>query len=170
MVKRWKAHKDAINWITWTPELRIIGSCSYDCNVFLWNTECAKVGSLVLGNKATAPNQELDPETARYRKGWKISIDKLTRFQEELDEARDLWAGVEQLDYKELKAKAIERRRKQERLNTADKSHENAVMEASLRNAQAATLRRKNQEDEDPHGEYEGLTGEEADAKMLSQF
>ena len=72
MVKRWKAHKDAINWITFVPELRVIGSCSYDCNVFMWNTECEKMGSLVLGNKATAPGQELDPETSRYRRGWKI--------------------------------------------------------------------------------------------------
>jgi hypothetical protein len=31
-----------------------------------------KMGSLVLGNKATAPGAELDPETARYRRGWKI--------------------------------------------------------------------------------------------------
>jgi len=31
-----------------------------------------KMGSLVLGNKATAPGADLDPETARYRRGWKI--------------------------------------------------------------------------------------------------
>ena len=56
LIHRWKAHKDAINWITWVPELKVIGSCSYDCNVFLWNRNWKKVGSLVLGNKATAPN------------------------------------------------------------------------------------------------------------------
>lgn len=39
-----------------------------------------KVGSLVLGNKATAPGAELDKETRLYRKGWKIEVDKISRF------------------------------------------------------------------------------------------
>jgi len=51
-VERWKAHADAINWVTWVPELKTISSCSFDCNVYIWNTECQKVGSLVLGNRA----------------------------------------------------------------------------------------------------------------------
>ena len=55
LVKRWKAHSDAINWITWVPELKLSTSCSYDCQVFMWNRNCEKQGSLVLGNKATAP-------------------------------------------------------------------------------------------------------------------
>ena len=100
LVGRWKAHKDAINWITWVPELRVIGSCSYDCNVFLWNSEHSKVGSLVLGNKATAPDQAPDPETARYRKDWDIDIDKISRYEEELAEAETIWSEVEQMDYK----------------------------------------------------------------------
>jgi hypothetical protein len=87
----------------------VVASCSYDCNVFLWDKDAkrttfgklflfttdldvetdkkgekiqmtevkgVKVGSLVLGNKATAPGAELDPETARYRRGWKIEVDK----------------------------------------------------------------------------------------------
>jgi WD40 repeat protein len=87
LVHRWKAHKDAINWITWVPELKVIGSCSYDCNVYLWNPEWKKVGSLVLGNKATAPDQTPDAETARYRSGWDIQIDKISRYENELAEA-----------------------------------------------------------------------------------
>jgi WD40 repeat protein len=94
LVKRWKAHKDAINWITWVPELEVTGSCSYDCNVYLWNRECGKVGSLVLGNKATAPDQVPDPETARYRKDWDITINKITRYEDELSEAKEIWDQI----------------------------------------------------------------------------
>lgn len=39
-----------------------------------------KKGSLVLGNKATAPGAELDPETKKYRKGWKVEVNKVTRY------------------------------------------------------------------------------------------
>lgn len=43
-----------------------------------------KMGSLVLGNKATAPGTELDHETAKYRRGWKVQVDKVTRYNEEI--------------------------------------------------------------------------------------
>ncbi len=42
------------------------------------------MGSLVLGNKATAPGAELDPETAKYRRGWKVVVDKVTRYDKEI--------------------------------------------------------------------------------------
>lgn len=72
------------------------------------------MGSLVLGNKATAPGAELDPETARYRRGWKIQVDKVTRFNQEIDEAEEIWNEVKDIDYKELKAKALEKQRKKD--------------------------------------------------------
>lgn len=39
IVYKWKAHTDAINWVTWIPDLKVVASCSYDCNVFLWARE-----------------------------------------------------------------------------------------------------------------------------------
>lgn len=78
MVNSWKAHADAISWVTWVEDLKLVATCSYDCNVYMWAAESPefgkgiKMGSLVLGNKATAPGTDLDPETARYRRGWKV--------------------------------------------------------------------------------------------------
>ena len=78
MVNSWKAHADAISWVTWVEDLKLVATCSYDCNVYMWAAESSefgkgiKMGSLVLGNKATAPGTDLDPETARYRRGWKV--------------------------------------------------------------------------------------------------
>ena len=73
-----------------------------------------KMGSLVLGNKATAPGAELDPETARYRRGWKIEVDKISRFNQEIQEAEVIWDEVKNFDYQDMKAKAIEKARKKE--------------------------------------------------------
>lgn len=56
LVHSWQAHKNQINCITWVKEQSLVTSCSYDCNVFMWNTKGEKIGSLVLGNKATAPD------------------------------------------------------------------------------------------------------------------
>jgi hypothetical protein len=81
-----------------------------------------KVGSLVLGNKATAPGAELDPETARYRRGWKIQVDKISRFNEEMREAETIWDEVKSYDYKEMKAKALEKQRKKDASYGPDKS------------------------------------------------
>lgn len=133
MIYNWQAHKDAINWVTWIPELRLIGSSSYDCNVFLWSADefitieprageekdiPKKMGSLVLGNKATAPGQEPDAETQKYRKKWHVQVDKITRYNEEIAEAEALWNDVQDIysdeNYKELKKqKENEARRKQ---------------------------------------------------------
>jgi len=46
---RWSAHTELINMVTYVKELDVIASCSFDCNVFMWNREGQKVGSLVLG-------------------------------------------------------------------------------------------------------------------------
>ena len=113
LVNTWKAHTDAINCVTWIKELNLVGSCSYDCNVYLWQ-DGEKKGSLVLGNKATAPGAELDAETRKYRKGWKVEVNKVTRYLEEIKEAEEIWKEVDEIDYKELKAKALEKARKKE--------------------------------------------------------
>lgn len=60
LIMRWNAHTDCINWISYVHELDVVASCSFDCNVYIWNTDCEKVGSLVLGSD----------------KLWKINIDK----------------------------------------------------------------------------------------------
>ena len=40
LVLRWGAHTDCINWISYITELNCVASCSFDCNVYMWNTEC----------------------------------------------------------------------------------------------------------------------------------
>lgn len=92
-----------------------------------------KMGSLVLGNKATAPGAELDPETARYRRGWNIQVDKLSRFNEEMEEADAIWEEVKNFDYKDMKAKAIEKARKKD-----SSSMKNSTNESNHKQLQAA--------------------------------
>ena len=98
----WKAHEDAINCVTWVDELKLISSCSFDCNVYVWNPEAEKVGSLVLGNRAAPAGQENDNI---YRNNWRIKIDKETRFNEELKEAAEMLREVDDLKYDDMKAK-----------------------------------------------------------------
>ena len=100
----WKAHEDAINCVTWVDELKLISSCSFDCNVNVWNPEAEKVGSLVLGNRAALAGTENDGEN-KYRNNWRIKIDKETRFNEELKEAAEMLAEVDDLKYDDMKAK-----------------------------------------------------------------
>jgi len=132
----WKAHNDHINWVTWIPELRLIGSSSYDCNVYLWSADVGeetkkgkKMGSLVLGNKATAPGQEPDAETARYRKGWKIDVDRATRYYQEIGEAERYWEEVSK-NYSNEKYKAL----KKQKENEQRKKQGHTQQEKELRN------------------------------------
>jgi hypothetical protein len=82
------------------------------------------MGSLVLGNKATAPGADVDPETAKYRRQWKINVDKVTRYEQEICEAERIWGEVSDLDYKEMKARAIEKARKKEGISYDGKTVE----------------------------------------------
>lgn len=65
LLEIWKAHRDSINFISWVPDLKLIASCSFDCNVYVWGKKehvegkTEKKGSLVLGNRA--PNAADDP-------------------------------------------------------------------------------------------------------------
>jgi WD40 repeat protein len=36
-LKRWKAHADLIKSVTYVPELNLLASCSFDCNVYMWD-------------------------------------------------------------------------------------------------------------------------------------
>ena len=86
MLARWNAHTDCINWISFVPELDCVASCSFDCNVYIWNTDCQKIGSLVLGQD----------------KLWKIAIDKRERNDEERQEAVEMLDEVADLDYERM--------------------------------------------------------------------
>ena len=57
--------------MSYVPELDCVASCSFDCNVYLWNMDCKQIGSLVLGSD----------------KSWQISIDKKPRHENERTEA-----------------------------------------------------------------------------------
>lgn len=85
-MKRWSAHTDCINWISFVPELDSLASCSFDCNVYIWNTDCEKIGSLVLG----------------LEKLWKIKIDKTPRQNKERVEAEDYLDTVGSIDYERM--------------------------------------------------------------------
>lgn len=97
LVERWKAHKDAINHVSWVPELKMVASCSFDCNVYIWGSNpdrgtMEKNGSLILGNRADEPCKQEDNKYKHNRKfgdshKWLITIDKKTRFKQELKEA-----------------------------------------------------------------------------------
>ena len=108
----WKAHDDAINCVTYIPDLDLIATCAFDCHVYMWNvandqlsnivagnSKIDKVGSLLLGNKALPPGSVLDAEQRRYKNQWKVHVDKMTRYHEELQAAREMLDIVEQLDY-----------------------------------------------------------------------
>lgn len=35
----WKAHEDAINCVTFIPELKMIATCAFDYHVYIWDAE-----------------------------------------------------------------------------------------------------------------------------------
>ena len=45
------------------------------------------------------PGANLDAEQRWYKSQWKISIDKMTRYRKEMDEAREMLEQVDQMDY-----------------------------------------------------------------------
>lgn len=112
----WKAHEDGINWVTYIPELHMVATCAFDYNVFVWDAETVKdtvnrktayKGSLLLGNKVLPPEtnfEDLDNETKWYKNQWNISIDKMTRYREEMEKARQMLEEVSMIDYNTLRA------------------------------------------------------------------
>ena len=101
-MRPWKAHDDAINCVTFIPELNLIATCAFDQHVYVWNAELEepeRVGSLLLGNKVLPPGAAMDNDMRRYKAQWKVQIDKLTRYEQELEKAREMLEIVDQLDY-----------------------------------------------------------------------
>ena len=93
LLEIFKAHRDSINFISWVPDLKIIASCSFDCNVYVWGrneagTRTEKKGSLVLGNRAQTAEEAGQP--SKFKSKWHIDINKKKRYMEELDDAEGL--------------------------------------------------------------------------------
>jgi len=110
---RWNAHTDCINWISYVPELNCVASCSFDCNVYIWNTDCQKIGSLVLGTD----------------KLWQIKIDKTDREDEERVEAINMLDEVADIDYEKMFLKQKKDQTKERPLMQALKSeHQVEIM------------------------------------------
>ena len=38
----WKAHDDAINCVTFIPDLNLIATCAFDYHVYVWDAEGEK--------------------------------------------------------------------------------------------------------------------------------
>jgi len=92
MVNRWKAHQDLINHITYVPDLKVIATCSFDCNVSMWDRKTSiiekedrivrtnkRVGSLLLGTGHAQQSEQTEAERRRYANARKIKIDKLPK-------------------------------------------------------------------------------------------
>ena len=45
------------------------------------------------------PGVNLDAEQRWYKGQWKITIDKMTRYRKEMEEAREMLEQVDQMDY-----------------------------------------------------------------------
>ena len=113
LVHYWMAHDDAINFVSWVPELEMVASCSFDCKVYVWAEDTTgmrmdKKGSLILGNRAKDPEKAdgkdgKDVKKEKRGSKWHITIDKVSRFRSELREAEQLLRTVEGMDYEKMK-------------------------------------------------------------------
>jgi len=108
----WRAHMDMINWVSFVPELKVIATCSFDCNVYMFNENCEKVGSLVLGNKAVPDNKD-GSESRPFRNKWNIKINKSQKLAEEMATAKEYLDMADSMDYKQMKAKGALKRNKE---------------------------------------------------------
>jgi len=82
----WKAHTDGVTCITFIAEMGLVVSSSYEGNVYIWNRNCEKMGSLILGQD----------------RNWKININKNDRNEEERVEAVDMLDEVAIIDYETM--------------------------------------------------------------------
>jgi len=103
LVKRWKAHNDLINQVSYVPELHIVATCSFDCNVYMWNKDTYKqVGSLVLGTGASQQSEQTEAERRKYSKIWQIKIDKQPRFVRDRLEAEEMLGIAQEMEYETM--------------------------------------------------------------------
>jgi hypothetical protein len=65
-----------INSITYVPELDVISTSSFDCNVYMWKFEgengdiVKRVGSLVMGTGQQASQEQSERDKKKYAKIW----------------------------------------------------------------------------------------------------
>ena len=159
----WKAHDDSINCVTYIKDLKLIATCAFDYHVYVWDAEGDKterVGSLLLGNKALPPDAIPDAEQRRYKAQWKVSVDKMTRYQKELDAARKMYEKVLKLDYNKLRADGARKKG-----SVADIESKRPI--ASQLKTEA--VQRKKAGGQGPlNDEFEGKTQEERDQQILN--
>ena len=90
-IDRFKAHSDLINQVTFVPELQLIATCSFDCNVKMWRADTTfdnndkKCGSLKLGTGASNNPNATEAEKMADAKVWKIKVDHLKIERQNLD-------------------------------------------------------------------------------------
>lgn len=89
LIKWWKAHTDGITWVTFNSDPWFFVSSSFDKNVYIWNQDWEKIGSLVLG----------------HDKFWNIHIDKSDRQDKEKKEAERMLSELENEDIDGLNEK-----------------------------------------------------------------
>mgnify|MGYP000866718266 CR=1 FL=1 len=57
--------------VTFVPELNVIATCSFDCNVYMfWADTCMKCGSLLLGTGTAPEGEQTQHEIERAKKVW----------------------------------------------------------------------------------------------------
>lgn len=123
MVNRWKAHQDLINHITYVPDLKVIATCSFDCNVSMWDRKTSiiekedrivrtnkRVGSLLLGTGHAQQSEQTEAERRRYANAWKIKIDKLPKLIEKRVNAEEILEQTQTMDYETMFLKASQQR------------------------------------------------------------
>lgn len=117
-VHRWQAHKEFINQVTFVPELDVFATCSFDCNVYMWNKDtCKQVGSLILGTGLQQSSQQTEAERRRYARVWQIKIDKQQRYKHDRHEAEVTLKSSLKMDYDTMFLKKGE---KQEEVESAE--------------------------------------------------
>ena len=73
-----------------------------------------QVGSLLLGKKPIPKDSDRskinDLEQRNYIEEWKVNVDKMSRYKQELEEAKQMLAEVEDINYEELRAQCQARK------------------------------------------------------------
>ena len=123
MVNRWKAHQDLINHITYVSDLKVIATCSFDCNVSMWDRKTCiiekedrivrtnkRVGSLLLGTGHAQQSEQTEAERRRYANAWKIKIDKMPKLIEKRVNAEEVLDQTLTMDYETMFLKASQQR------------------------------------------------------------
>ena len=144
MMHRWKAHADCINWVTYVPELDLVTSCSFDCNVYMWDTNGIKIGSLVLGMEKLWKISVISITYSKY-----LQIDKRTKNDEEKREAEYMLQKVSYFNYETMFSKQ----------KKVDKENMQKVLEKDKVESQMVEQMK-----------YEGLNEEERNKMILNEM